>query len=491
MELLGSDNIISRQGLITTSSRLAVTNLALITFLALKNTPLAFLTAYSYDRLNILHQLAGYTTIAFAVSHGIIQTAYFFQIGYTAELLETPQICAIVAAFAFLIILASALLLRRLTYEVFYVTHILMYMLILVMVGLHRPGLPTKTVIIIIIAGSMWFSDRLIRGSRLAWNLFGNSATLVSLPGGGIGVTLQRNLWRAHPGHHVFLYIPTVRALETHPFTIASTNPLQLFIKAHDGFSRDLLAHAIKNPDATSRASVDGPYGNVPNLGHYNHVILIAGGSGASFTFGLALDTTRKLRYHTSMATPKIKFIWVVRDTDMLSWYSKELEELEASAQLDVIIYTTNFESAGPATSGPKQLPRRSITTPSIAQTTLIGTDSASAVEKASPQQIEKTHTLSQSTTTAWNPDSTDVEKHMSANEPVKLPSSTLSNMRLGRPDIPALIQDVVRGAYGREKLLFAACGPSTMMDATRRSVAECITYDGPAIDFHCEQFGW
>lgn len=36
-------------------------------FLALKNTPLAILTAYSYERLNSLHQIAGYTTLLYTI----------------------------------------------------------------------------------------------------------------------------------------------------------------------------------------------------------------------------------------------------------------------------------------------------------------------------------------------------------------------------------------------------------------------------------------
>jgi hypothetical protein len=51
---------------------MAISNVAFITFLALKNTPLAYLTAYSYERLNPLHQVAGYTTVTYALLHGIL-----------------------------------------------------------------------------------------------------------------------------------------------------------------------------------------------------------------------------------------------------------------------------------------------------------------------------------------------------------------------------------------------------------------------------------
>jgi hypothetical protein len=50
---------------------MAITNVAFITFIALKNTPLAYLTAYSYGRLNPLHQIGGYTTVTYVFLHVI------------------------------------------------------------------------------------------------------------------------------------------------------------------------------------------------------------------------------------------------------------------------------------------------------------------------------------------------------------------------------------------------------------------------------------
>jgi len=44
----------------------------LLVFLSLKNTPLAFLTAQSYEKLRPLHKISGYTCILAAVLHGVI-----------------------------------------------------------------------------------------------------------------------------------------------------------------------------------------------------------------------------------------------------------------------------------------------------------------------------------------------------------------------------------------------------------------------------------
>lgn len=50
-------------------SRLATANIAFIFFLALRHTPLAYLTSWTYERLNVLHQIAGYTTVLLSVLH--------------------------------------------------------------------------------------------------------------------------------------------------------------------------------------------------------------------------------------------------------------------------------------------------------------------------------------------------------------------------------------------------------------------------------------
>ena len=256
-----------------------MSNLALITFLALKNTPLAFLTAYSYERLNALHRLAGYGTVCFAMLHAVVYITAWSKSNTLDELLEASQVVGIVAGFAMLIIFSTVLLLRKLRYEIFYIVHILMFMLILVTVGLHRPQLATKTLIIVIFAASIWIADRALRFSKLSLFSFGNSATITPLPHGGTRIVLRKSPNRAVAGSHCFLWIPKIRATETHPFTILSTKPLELVIAAYDGFTRDLHAFALKNPGVDLKASIDGPYGTVPDFTVYTKVVFIAGGS--------------------------------------------------------------------------------------------------------------------------------------------------------------------------------------------------------------------
>src|SRR5690554_6623508 len=107
-------NNVPERFLIEVAIRMAVANMALVIFLALKNTPLAFLTAYSYERLNCLHQVAGCTLFIAMVIHAALYTAYFNAQGNLLTIFaDRGQIAAIVAGFAFLSIIFSALVLRR------------------------------------------------------------------------------------------------------------------------------------------------------------------------------------------------------------------------------------------------------------------------------------------------------------------------------------------------------------------------------------------
>lgn len=184
-------------------------------------------------------------------------------------------------------------------------------MFILVLVGMHRPDFAKHSIIIILFTGSMWVADRALRFVKLSAFGFGNTATLTALPHGGTRVVLHKSPPRAVAGAHCFLWIPGVRAAETHPFTIVSTNPLEFTVASYDGFTRDLHDHAQKHPGAALKASIDGPYGVVPNFAVYTKVLFLAGGSGASFTLGVAADLVRKLG-DSSRTT--IEVVWVMKE---------------------------------------------------------------------------------------------------------------------------------------------------------------------------------
>ena len=292
--------------------RLTLSNLALLIFLALKNTPLAFLTAYSYERLNCLHQIAGYTMFVSMILHASLYTTQFRNQNRLVEIFSTREnIAAIVAGFSFLSVVLSAMFIRRIWYELFYVTHILFWIVGIVCVGFHQPELGTKAIIVTLLAGSMWISDRAIRAARVLYYSTNNQATIYPLPNGGTKIIMKKIPGRAVPGKHCFVWIPAIRSFETHPFTIIATKPFEFTVKAQNGFTRDLHQYATANPGATLTASIDGPYGTFPDPMDFDKIVLIAGGGGATFTFALAVNVLERMNPHTNK---RISFIWAVKE---------------------------------------------------------------------------------------------------------------------------------------------------------------------------------
>ncbi|TVY20703.1 Ferric/cupric reductase transmembrane component 2 [Lachnellula arida] len=430
---------------------ISVANLGLVTFLSLKNTPLAFLTAYSYERLNVLHRIAGYSLLVSMILHATIYLAGDIDQDNLANLREDAQVEGIIAGFLMLLSVALAVLIRKIRYEVFYVTHVVLFIVIIILVGMHRPDFTTKTVIGVIVIGSLWFADRVIRSLRTLFFSFGNTATLTPLPHGGTRVVLRKSPGRAVSGTHCFLWIPGVRALESHPFTISSTKPLELVVAAYDGFTRDLHAAAVKNPGQTLKASIDGPYGTIPNFANFTKVVLIAGGSGASFTFGIAIDLLRKLG--TSQTTT-IEFIWTIRESEMLEWFSEQLKELTASPLVNVRIFSTRG---------------------STSDNTLVSHSS----------DEEKNSSMDPSTSSK---NTHDIEKQIAS--PVSSADMVYSP-QIGRPDIATIINEIVEKAEDNDRVVVAACGPDSLMQATRSTVAKNIKINGPSLELHVEQFGW
>lgn len=60
-----------------------------------------------------------------------------------------------------------------------------------------------------------------------------------------------------------------------------------------------------------------------------------------------------------------------------------------------------------------------------------------------------------------------------------------------GRPDIAALIKDIVSHADKSQRIAIAGCGPDSMMNTLRKTATGVISVSGPSIEFHSESFGW
>lgn len=301
--------------------RLGAANMALCVFFGLKNTPLETLAHTSHTQLNIFHRIVGYATVLLVLLHAIFYTIHFGRQGRWEALVEGGNIEGIGAGAALLILLMAVF--RHRNYELFYISHITGFVAAVILVALHRPDWTKKLPVVMMFTISIWILDRIIRAMRMCHNLVNNVAIFKPLTDGGTRVLLKKPCARsAFPGAQCFLWIPRIALYESHPFTIVSNGPLglELVIKSHQGFTKTIHDFSARHPGRTVWASIDGPYGSLPVTEGYDRLILIAGGSGAAFTFGLM---NRIIGQYQTYRTQSIEFVWAVRRIGELGLHPK------------------------------------------------------------------------------------------------------------------------------------------------------------------------
>jgi NAD(P)H-flavin reductase len=200
--------------------------------------------------------------------------------------------------------------LRHVWYEFFVIQHLASIAVFLWLLSKHAPVYAMYYIWMAI--GFIAF-DRI---SRLAWSLFRNirirsgnmslkladrvgyRTELHALPGDVTRVVIKNVPFKWSPGQHLYLWIPQIGFIESHPFTISTTsiptkgNTLpnaQLEVRAHSGFSRRLYKLAHRKPSSSKapievRSFIQGPFGAHPTWNTFETLVLISASTGASFT---------------------------------------------------------------------------------------------------------------------------------------------------------------------------------------------------------------
>ncbi|KAJ4125037.1 hypothetical protein NW768_009378 [Fusarium equiseti] len=454
-------NVASRTGW------MAIGNLLIVVLLSLKNTPVVILLNSSYEHLNILHRLAGYTTLVFSIVHACSYAAVFGAQDLLERLLVKEEVFGMIALGSFIILASAGAVLRAWWYELFYYLHVTFWFIAVIMTGLHQPEPSKKTMYVVCVSAGIWALERIVRLTRLIANGVNNTVTLTPLPNGGTRVTLAKAPFGSTSGKHGFLWIPTVRAVETHPFTMVAINPLEFVVAAYDGFTQTLHDCALRNPGIKLKASVEGPYGALPDVRGYDKVILIAGGSGASFTVGAVLDMIKKLDTNADVA---IEFIWMIRNQAFLCWFTQHLETLHQYRRVSIKVYVTRASTA-------EAVPQRQPSTSS-------NTSTSSGSVDLDP---EKEVIAQDNFNTRPSPDP--------GRDDDPLPAAHLSTSNTaiysGRPDIASLIKESIESMPSDKRVLVMGCGPKTLMSAVQDATAGAIMDNGAGVELHLEKFGW
>ena len=244
---------------------------------------------------------------------------------------------------------------RKWSYEVFQLGHLLMFPIIGLMCVHGTAGLlqwpmfgywlafPTLLVIF----------ERL---QRFILGFFPIVADLELLDGETVAVTTsipKYRFWPYKAGQYVFVQVPKLSFFQWHPFTVSTCTgkSMQVHIKA-DGDWTNALRDLAKNGTKNLKIGIDGPFG-APAQRFYDFEYSMVFGAGIGVTpfSGILTDLQEhelerpessdgsQSRENTSSEPSpyeghkRVDFHWMVRDKNDLLWFSDLLNEVTRSSE--------------------------------------------------------------------------------------------------------------------------------------------------------------
>ena len=192
-------------------------------------------------------------------------------------------------------------------------------------------------------------SQRLVRFIRVMYRNVGNGGTTAvveSLPGEAMRITLKlARPWTFKPGQHLYLYMPSVGLLTSHPFTVAWSDVVEeypedkglamtrqdvvsyqretisLVVRRRTGFTDSLYQRTKASVTGTInlRAFVEGPYGNEHVLDSYGTVVLFAAGVGITHPVPYVRHLVEGYAQGI-VAARRITLVWIIQSPEHLEW---------------------------------------------------------------------------------------------------------------------------------------------------------------------------
>ncbi|EJT45042.1 ferric-chelate reductase [Trichosporon asahii var. asahii CBS 2479] len=446
-------------------------NMVLLWLLAGRNDIILWLTGWSYPSLNLFHRW----TARVAVVQGLVHSAGYAYLKWgkfwpmMRERYWWSGVYGMLAMGA--LIPLSILPFRRYAYEAFLLLHIGLSAAFLALMCIHTDMFGYDPFVWLCVG--IWLFDRVLRLLRVVVLSY---RTLGARNAVGVVTAIEPGLMRLsvdtsvpitpRPGDYYFLYSPhSLTPWENHPFTLASwekrrdRTTLHFLIAPQAGWTwrlrRRIEAATLKGgesaplvtaPEARLRVLLEGPYGTRDPIDEYDHILLLAGGSGIAailpyvYCLGQSSDGKAKKR--------RISVVWTVRNAAYAAdVFSNELAP-ERTSHISLDLYLTQEE-------------------PASARAFLAGLEVTldSGYGAVNPSEVG------------------DRERR----------DVVFSK---GRPPIRELLAAQIEALSGTEgsRLAVLACGPGAMMDDLRADIADAygspiLQADASRLDYWLEYF--
>lgn len=469
---------------------IAVSQYPLQYMLTLKSfNPVSWTLKLSHEETNRWHRVLARVTTFLLSLHTLFYYNYFIQNHILLAKIQSPVVIyGMLSFFGLNLMITTALRpLRKLSYRVFFVTHVLIALGLPVVLWFHAASsrkymLEALGVFLVDIG----FRKRdTITVETTISAIPGTSLIKIQVP---VPRQRQNHFLRVAPGAHVYVNVPPatrsafrrkdVKAANDaaevlfefmfNPFTIAhvdqDSGALTLVARQRAGPMTTALARFASSSSSSPSAqekqallNIEGPYGaakHFPSLSlgsEFDRILLIAGGVGATFTIPL---------YRAIVAEnpeTKVEMVWAVRTAGEATWAVTENDARDILNDPNVHIYLTgnNGSAQESAAGGVSSGVGSGENSPLIN----LGGDGAVAVEMNTLRRTADGRVVA------------GKEHHRR------------------RPDLKKVVDEVF-GHEPEERVAILVCGPAKMGKQVRKQVGRYVR-QGREVWFHNEGFGF
>lgn len=325
--------------------QLAILFLSLLLLPVGRQSVVVSVLGVSRDGMLWFHRAVGYAMLAATVGHIVAFYVSYASFGYLMQNLNTVtnRVCKkgvfddysvlVVTWTTWFLLIAMGIfafnLVRRRHYELFYYTHLAAtYMTLPAMVFHASAGwmymLPGMTVFLSDQLVRLWQRSAVVRVVRARVISDDTIELAFSMPG-------RWDMRRVHPGQYVLVCVPELTALQWHPFTLtnvvdeesvavgsskvsATGTVFYLHVKSMGPKTWTGRLYDLVSRGEEITMAVEGPCGTPVDYRHYDHIVLVAGGIGATPCVSILGSLLRQCHaLGHSGASPRVDLIWSTR----------------------------------------------------------------------------------------------------------------------------------------------------------------------------------
>ncbi|KAF8311052.1 hypothetical protein DL93DRAFT_2116386 [Clavulina sp. PMI_390] len=364
---------------------IVVTQIPAAFLLASKNSLIGLLVGKGYEKLNYLHRWVGQMIFIAALFHVVSWLVVWTKANDLTKNMRTQVSITGMVAFSGICVLAlsSIPVMRNKLWMIFSYGHIIGFTTFVVGACYHVPvAIPWC-----VAAGGIYALDLILRAVQVHYK----PATIEYLPAlkaTRVVVPSLRSGWRA--GQHVRLFVLSsgmgvMNAVESHPFTIASTSEDQegmvLYCREAGDWTRQLAKLARGHPAAplgygssdkeagfssgrTVNVLVQGPYGGPGNVifSSFSSAMFVCGGGGITFGLSATQDVIRDA-FDRCSRIRVVDLVWVVQDPSALIPILPAFKRLVSAAEsissvsLHIHVHYTRASNFSASSIGDLHLP--------------------------------------------------------------------------------------------------------------------------------------